>query len=90
MLRIHAMKLLGKALVIAGAAAVGTAVFVYVRRTARSHSTGKAAGSMFVGAVDEVELSGPMRSDHPLGSDPEEVPSEHSEINELREKMPFG
>lgn len=86
------MKLLSKVLVIAGAAAaVGAAVFAYVRRPRRARSTGTAAGSMFVGAVDEVELSGPMRSDRdPMAHEPEEVASEHSEINELRGKMPFG
>ena len=46
-----------------------------------------AAGSMFVGAVDEVELG---RQLGPEGFDPEEVPSEHPEINELRKEMPFG
>jgi hypothetical protein len=48
-------------------------------------------GTMFVGAVDEVELSGGFGSgDEPLAYDPEEVPSEHDEINQLRMKMPFG
>lgn len=85
------MKLAGKLLVISGAAAVGTALFVYVRRAARARGTHSVAGSMFVGAVDELELSGPMRSDQdPMTFEPEEVASEHSEINELREKMPFG
>jgi hypothetical protein len=85
------MKLVGKVLVIAGAAAVGTAVFACVRRAARARTTATVAGSMFVGAVDEVELSGLMRPDQdPAAFEPEEVPSEHPEINELREKMPFG
>lgn len=53
------------------------------------------AGAMSVGAVDEVELGAgiarPMRGDvEPEAFDPEEVPSEHPEINELRNKMPFG
>lgn len=53
------------------------------------------AGAMSVGAVDEVELGAgiarPMRGDlEPETYDPEEVPSEHPEINELRNKMPFG
>lgn len=49
------------------------------------------AGSMFVGAIDEVELSGPLRSGaDPIALDPEDVASEHEEINALRMKMPFG
>ena len=46
-----------------------------------------AAGVMFVGAVDEVEL-GPVDAVDVF--DPAEVPSEHPEINELRTKMPLG
>ncbi len=83
------MKLLGKVLVIAAAGAVGTAVFAYVRRTVRARGT--AAGSMSVGAIDEVELSGPMQADQDIEAfERADVPSEHSEINELRKKMPFG
>lgn len=53
------------------------------------------AGAMSVGVVDEVELGAgiarPTRGDlEPDAFDPEEVPSEHPEINELRNKMPFG
>jgi hypothetical protein len=53
------------------------------------------AGAMSVGAVEEVELGAgiarPMRGEsEPDSFDPEEVPSEHPEINELRTKMPFG
>lgn len=84
------MKLLGKVLVISGVAVAGAAIAVYVVRSLRARAT-ESAGSMFVGAIDEVELSGPMRAGQdPLGSEPEVVPSEHPEINELRNKMPFG
>jgi len=44
-----------------------------------------AAGVMFVGAVEEVEL-GP--ADILEVIDPAEILSEHAEINELRSKMP--
>ncbi len=89
MLSMESMKVLGKVLVIAAAGAVGTAVFAYVRRTVRARGT--AVGSMSVGAVDEVELSGPMQPDQDLQAfEPVEVPSEHAEINDLRSKMPFG
>jgi hypothetical protein len=50
-------------------------------------SAADAAGVMFVGAVDEVEL-GPVDAVDVF--DPAEVPSDHPEINELRSKMPFG
>lgn len=89
------MKVLSKVLVIGGAAAAGTAAIVAIRQKlragARDTRSGKGAGAMFVGAVDEVELSGPLTAGgNPDAFDPEEVPSEHPEINELRRKMPFG
>jgi hypothetical protein len=89
------MKALTKVLVLGGITAAASAVTVAIRRKLRAgaHETGAgpSAGSMFVGAVDEVELSGPLGvGQNSDGFDPEEVPSEHSEINELRNKMPFG
>jgi hypothetical protein len=85
------MKVLTKVLAIGGVAAAASAVTVAIRRKLRANAHERSAGSMFVGAVDEVELSGPADSaKNPDGFDPEEVPSEHSEINELRNKMPFG
>lgn len=62
-----------------------------LRAGAHATRSDQSAGAMFVGAVDEVELSGPLAvGGNPDAFDPEEVPSEHSEINELRRKMPFG
>lgn len=89
------MKVVLKVLVIGGAVAVGTAAIVAIRRALRAGARGtrsqESAGAMFVGAVDEVELSGPLTAGrNPDAFDPEEVPSEHPEINELRGKMPFG
>jgi hypothetical protein len=97
------MKALTKLLVLGGATAAAVAGIVAYRRKARagaqvSHGPAAgttAAGTMFVGALDEVELAGglarPMRANvDPESFDPEEVPSEHPEINELRDKMPFG
>jgi hypothetical protein len=89
------MKVLTKVLVLGGITAAASAATVAIRRKLRAGaheaSAGPSAGSMFVGAVDEVELSGPFdATKNPDGFDPEEVPSEHSEINELRNKMPFG
>jgi hypothetical protein len=85
------MKLLTKVLVLAGAAAAGTGAIVALRRKVRVGAHDESAGAMFVGAVDEVELSGPMNiAENPESFDPQEVPSEHPEINELRNKMPFG
>jgi hypothetical protein len=70
------------------ASAIGAAVLAR-RRRAKPHPS--AAGSMFVGAVEEVELSGPLAAGvNPEGFDPDEVPSEHQEINDLRGKMPMG
>jgi hypothetical protein len=92
------MKDLSKVLAIgAGVAVVGAAVaatVILVRRR-RTSVPGTAAGTMSTGAVDEVQLAAgiarPMRGNlDPESFDPEEVPSEHPEINELREKMPFG
>ena len=83
------MKLVGKLFVISGVAGAAAAVATYLARTLRADRT--TAGSMNVGAVDEVELSGPMRIDQdPSSHEPEGIPSEHSEINDLRRKMPFG
>jgi hypothetical protein len=71
------------------ASAIGAATLARRRRRKQPHPS--AAGSMFVGAVEEVELSGPLVSGmNPEGFDPEEVPSEHQEINDLRRKMPMG
>lgn len=96
------MKAFGKVLIGIAAAGAGTALAVagaqmFARRAQRPASAAgtSVAGSMSVGAVDEVELGGgiarPMRGDlEPDLYDPEEVPSEHPEINELRNKMPFG
>jgi hypothetical protein len=73
-------------------AALGTvAALILVRR--RRHF--EVAGSMSVGAVDEVELSGglgrSLRADaEPAQFDPEEVPSEHAEINDLRRESLHG
>ena len=68
---------------------VGTIAAVVVARRRRHHEV---AGSMSVGAVEEVELGGLERSVHDevenMSFDPERVPSEHTEINDLREKMP--
>ena len=85
------MKLLTKVLVLGSTAAAATTAIVAIRRKLRAGAHEASAGSMFVGAVDEVELSGPLGTGrNPDAFDPEEVPSEHSEINELRNKMPFG
>jgi hypothetical protein len=88
------MKVLTKVLVIGGAVAAGAVAIVAIRHSLRAGAhgvTSTSAGAMFVGAVDEVELSGPLvAGGNPDLFDPEEVPSEHSEINELRNKMPFG
>lgn len=92
------MKVLPKVLLIGGAVAAGGAAIVAIRHALRAGAHGglgtrsrTSAGAMFVGAVDEVELSGPLNAGgNPDAFDPEEVPSEHSEINELRRKMPFG
>lgn len=88
---------LSNLLVGCGAAALAggsAALLVRYLRGRRQVSARETAGSMFVGAVDEVEISGGLarpRYDTPAESyDPEEVPSEHAEINELRNKMPFG
>lgn len=73
------------------AAAVGTAAIARWRRVRRARPHVGGAGSMFVGAVEEVELSGPLGATSELEAfDPEDVPSEHQEINELRRKMPMG
>ena len=91
MLPVEGMQVLPKVLVLASAAAVSAAVIVTVRRKLRAGAHDESAGVMSVGAIDEVELSGPMTAGgNPDGFDPEEVPSEHPEINELRNKMPFG
>jgi hypothetical protein len=84
--------LVGAGVVAGGAAVAATVILVRRRRTS---VPGTAAGAMSMGAVDEVQLAAgiarPMRGNvEPLSFDPEEVPSEHSEINELRDKMPFG
>ena len=81
--------------IVAAASARG---MVALRRTTGAsaqdaHST--TAGTMSVGPLDEVELGAglarPTRPNvEPEGFDPEEVPSEYAEINELRNKMPFG
>jgi hypothetical protein len=85
------MKVLTKVLVLGGVAAAGSAAIVAFRRRARAGAHEAGAGAMFVGAVDEVELSGPLGvGKNPDAYDPEEIPSEHPEINELRNKMPFG
>ncbi len=92
------MKALTKVLALGGAAtavAAGVAAIVAYRRKARAGAHGEAAGSMTVGPLDEVELAAglarPMRANvDPEGFDPEEVPSEYAEINDLRTKMPFG
>jgi hypothetical protein len=85
------MKVLTKVLVLGGTAAAATVATLAIRRKMRAGAHEASAGSMFVGAVDEVELSGPLGAGKNAdGFDPEEVPSEHSEINELRNKMPFG
>lgn len=88
---------LSKVLVGSSAAAVvglGAVLLVRSLRGRRRVSAHETAGSMFVGAVDEVEISGglarPRYDTVPESFDPEEVPSEHSEINDLRNKMPFG
>lgn len=97
------MAVVSKALVFAisifaGAVTAGTSAAI-MARLARARrgpgADGPVAGSMFVGAVSEVELGAgiarPMRPQQsPEVPDPEEVPSEHPEINELREQMPFG
>jgi hypothetical protein len=95
------MKALTKILALGGTAtavAAGIVAIVTSRRKARAgarpaHAT--AAGAMTVGPLDEVELAAglarPMRGNvDPESFDPEEVPSEYAEINELRSKMPFG
>ena len=92
------MKALTKVLVLGGTAAAIAAGIVAYRRKARAGAQvehAPPAGTMSVGVLDEVELAGglarPMRANvDPESFDPEEVPSEHSEINELRNKMPFG
>lgn len=91
------MKALTKLLALGGAATAVAAGIVAYRRKARAgaqaaHAT--TAGSMTVGPLDEVELAAglarPMRPNvDPESFDPEEVPSEYAEINELRTKMPF-
>lgn len=95
------MKLVSKVLVGVGATAVaglgvlGITRLVRARRQASAPETVHAAGVMNVGAVDEVEISAGIarqtRGDmNPESFDPEEVPSEHAEINDLRGKMPLG
>jgi hypothetical protein len=85
------MKVVTKVLVLGGVAAAASAVIVAIRRKPRAGAHERSAGAMFVGAVDEVELSGPLGAGkNPDAYDPEEIPSEHPEINELRNKMPFG
>ncbi len=59
------------------------------RRSVGGRSTA-VAGSMFVGAVDEVELGRVGAGENPESFDSEEIPSEHQEMNDLRGKMPFG
>lgn len=82
------MKVVGKVLGILAAAGAIIAGAAYAWRTLRARKPKReAAGVMFVGAVDEVELGSVDVID---GFDPAEVPSEHSEINELRTKMPLG
>jgi hypothetical protein len=91
------MKALTKVLVLGGAAtfaAAGIVAIVAYRRKARAGARAT-AGSMTVGPLDEVELAAglarPTRGNvDPESFDPEEVPSEYAEINELRNKMPFG
>jgi hypothetical protein len=84
---------LGTWLVIGGVATVSlaTAGLLLWRARDRRKAT---AGAMFVGAVDEVELGSGVATARADGSgefyDPEEIPSEHYETNELRGRMPFG
>lgn len=95
------MKVVSKVLVIGSMIVVGGGILAAkrlipgLRARKRPPAPRETAGSMFVGAVDEVELSAglarPMRPGVDLeGFDPEEVPSEHAEINDLRTKMPLG
>ena len=86
------MKTVGKILVALASVGATVAGGVYAWRKLRARRTRRnteheAAGQMFVGAVDEVEL-GPVDAVDVF--DPAEVPSEHPEINELRTKMPLG
>jgi hypothetical protein len=81
------------ALIAGSLIATGTAMAALARhrRHWRRVRSPESAGMMFVGAIDEVELSGPLGTGaSPEGFDPEEVPSEHQEINDLRRKMPLG
>jgi hypothetical protein len=79
-------------ILIAGGVVLGVAGAVAAVVLARRRKHPEVGGSMSVGAVDEVELGGLERSVHSevesISFDPERVPSEHSEINDLREKMP--
>ena len=96
MLPLGGMKALTKVLALGGAATAVAAGIVAYRRKARAGAhAATAAGSMSVAPLDEVEISaGLARSTRPNvdpeSFDPEEVPSEYAEINELRNKMPFG
>lgn len=95
------MKRVSKVLIgITATGLAGLGVFSGIRRLrawrkASAPEIVHAAGVMNVGAVDEVELSAGIarqtRGDmNPESYDPEEVPSEHAEINDLRGKMPLG
>jgi hypothetical protein len=96
------MRTISKVLVGVSVMGVGVAIMrgVLARRGASAAvagsaaGTGHAAGSMSVGAIDELAISARFGSASsgagPEGFDPEEVPSAHSEVNELRNKMPFG
>lgn len=82
------MSALKKLLIVTGIGAlVGGVVSVLARKRTRGERA-PIGGSMSVGAVDEVELAGPMGSD-PDVFDVEKVPSEHVEINDLRDKGVF-